>query len=86
MELKKHGHALRLAAFQNYETFVTEHGLDFYKIRGDVSLVAASVNSDKAMQADNPLKLLLSFKAQWVNVRPHACPVFDYSARLPPNN
>jgi len=61
VELKKHSHAVRLAAFQNYESFVTEHGLDFYKIRGDVSLVAASVNSDKAMQADNPLKLLLSF-------------------------
>lgn len=61
VELKKHGHTVRLAAFQNYETFVTEHGLDFYKIRGDVSLVAASVNSDKTMQADNPLKLLMSF-------------------------
>lgn len=61
VELKKQGHAVRLAAFQNYESFVTGNGLEFHCIRGDVSLVAASVNRDKAMQADNPLKLLLSF-------------------------
>ena len=61
MELKRQGHAVRLAAFQNYESFVTKHGLEFYPIRGDVSQVAAAVGSDKSMQADNPFKLFLSF-------------------------
>jgi sterol 3beta-glucosyltransferase len=61
MELKQAGHAVRLAAFQNYETFVTDHGLDFFPIRGDVSLVAKGASGRKAAQVDNPLKLLLSF-------------------------
>lgn len=61
VELKKSGHAVRVATFQNYESFVTDHGLEFYRIRGDLSLVVASIQGDKTMRADNPLKLLLSF-------------------------
>ncbi|MDP1604987.1 MAG: glycosyltransferase, partial [Legionella sp.] len=61
MELKKAGHAVRLAAFQNYESFVKSHGLDYFPIRGDVSLVAGGGSGKKAMQVDNPLKLMLSF-------------------------
>lgn len=61
MELIKAGHSVRLAAFENYASFVTSHGLDFFPIHGDVTRVAASLSSDPAMQADNPLKVLLSF-------------------------
>lgn len=61
MELKRSGHSVKLAAFQNYESFVTAYGLDFFPIQGDVSRVAASLNGNDAMQADNPLKVLLSF-------------------------
>jgi len=61
MELKKAGNTVRVAAFQNYESFVKQYGLEFYPIKGDVSIVAAIVNGNSAMQADNPLKVLLSF-------------------------
>jgi sterol 3beta-glucosyltransferase len=61
MELKRSGHSVKLAAFQNYESFVTAYGLDFFPIQGDVSRVAASLNGNDAMETDNPLKVMLSF-------------------------
>jgi sterol 3beta-glucosyltransferase len=61
MELKKAGHAVQIAAFQNYESFVKLYGLEFYPIKGDVAIITASESGTEAMQADNPLKFLLSF-------------------------
>ena len=61
LAVKKAGCFVRLATFENYELFVTGFGLDFYPIHGDISLIAASEDSRHAKQADNPLKLLLSF-------------------------
>ena len=59
--LKKGGWSVRLATFENYASFVQDHGLDFYPIPGDISKIAASDDTRHARQADNPLKLLLSF-------------------------
>ena len=59
--LKHAGHAVRLATFQNYRSFVLQHGLDFYPIRGDISAAALSATGQAAMQAENPLKVALSF-------------------------
>lgn len=59
--LKKEGHMVRVAAFENYESFVKEHGLEFYPIKGDISKVASSEGAKDARQADNPLKFILSF-------------------------
>ena len=61
MELKKAGQHVRVAAFENYASFVRSHGLEFIPIKGDVALVAASDSARGAMKADNPLKLILSF-------------------------
>ena len=61
MALKKAGQAVRIAAFENYETFVKSYGLEFYPIKGDVSRAASSDNALDAHKADNPLKVLLSF-------------------------
>ncbi|MBC7876636.1 MAG: glycosyltransferase family 1 protein [Anaerolineales bacterium] len=61
LALEKVGYHVRLAAFENYESFVKSSGLEFYPIKGDVSVVASSMNAKGAKQADNPLKLLLSF-------------------------
>jgi sterol 3beta-glucosyltransferase len=61
LELEKAGHRVRLAAFQNYEAFVKGFGLEFYPIKGDVSIVSAGQTGKDAMHADNPLKLFLSF-------------------------
>jgi sterol 3beta-glucosyltransferase len=59
--LKKHGHRVRVAAFENYAGFVEEHGLEFHPIHGDVSQVAVGDLAQGARSADNPLKVLLSF-------------------------
>jgi len=61
LALKKVGHRVRIATFENYADFVKGHGLEFHPIRGDVSLVASGEGTRDARQADNPLKLLLSF-------------------------
>ena len=61
LALKKAGQAVRIAAFENYETFVKSYGLEFFPIKGDVSKAAASLSTNGVMQADNPLKFILSF-------------------------
>jgi len=61
LELKKAGHNVCIAAFENNEAFVKSFGLEFFKIKGDVSRITSSGNVDDAMKADNPLKFLLSF-------------------------
>jgi sterol 3beta-glucosyltransferase len=61
LELKKAGQRVRLATFENYADFVTDHGLEFYPIEGDSSQAATSDKLKSATLADNPLKLILSF-------------------------
>ena len=61
MELKKAGVRVRLVTFENFGDFVKGFGLEFHPISGDVSKVASSESVRGAMQADNPLKILLSF-------------------------
>jgi sterol 3beta-glucosyltransferase len=61
MELKKSGHEVRVAAFENYAGLIMDHGLEFSAIKGDVSLVASGDSTKSARQADNPLKILMSF-------------------------
>jgi len=60
-ELKRSGFHVRIAAFENYKSFVTSHGLEFFPIQGDVSLVSSGISAKSARKADNPLKVLLSF-------------------------
>jgi len=59
--LQKAGQRVRVAAFENYESFVKSYGLEFFSIKGDVSRVASSLSTQGARSADNPLKVLLSF-------------------------
>jgi sterol 3beta-glucosyltransferase len=61
IELKKAGHHVRITAFENDEAFIKSFGLEFYKVKGDISAVASSEGTKGAREADNPLKLLLSF-------------------------
>jgi sterol 3beta-glucosyltransferase len=61
MALENAGASVRIAAFENYADFVKGYGLEFHPIRGDVSRVAAGEGAAHARQADNPLKLMLSF-------------------------
>lgn len=62
LAIKKAGHDVRIAGFENYAGFVTGNGLIFFPIHGDVSAVAAGQTGQTAMRADNPLKVLLSFR------------------------
>ena len=61
VELKKAGYDVRIAAHENFSEFVKGFGLDFYKVKGDISAVASSEEVKSAREADNPFKLLLSF-------------------------
>ncbi len=61
IEIKKAGYDVRITAHENFQEFVRGFGLDFYKIKGDISAVASSEEVKSAREADNPLKLLLSF-------------------------
>jgi sterol 3beta-glucosyltransferase len=61
LALKKDGNSVRIAAFENFKRLVEDAGLEFFPIKGDVSRVAASAEVQTAHQADNPLKILLSF-------------------------
>ena len=61
LALKNASCRVRLATHENYESFVKGHGLDFFPIRGDVSQVVSGEEGREAAQADNPLKVLLSF-------------------------
>jgi sterol 3beta-glucosyltransferase len=61
VELKKASQKVRLVGFENYGDWVKSFGLDYYPIKGDVSMVASSESMLEARTADNPLKLILSF-------------------------
>jgi sterol 3beta-glucosyltransferase len=60
-ELKKAGHAVRVATFKNFEHLVKGSNLELYPVRGDVAAMATGDSLQGARQADNPLKLILSF-------------------------
>lgn len=61
VELQKLGHRARIATFENFAPFVHSFGLEFFPVHGDVTSIAADESMRGAMQADNPIKLLLSF-------------------------
>jgi sterol 3beta-glucosyltransferase len=61
LALKQRGCEVRIATHENFESFVRGYGLDFHPIRGDVTAVATGEMGREAAQADNPLKVLLSF-------------------------
>ena len=61
--LQKRGLRVRVATFSIFETFVQQHGLEYFPLHGDIAQIASGELGRKAMRADNPLKLLLSFNA-----------------------
>ncbi|KZE67557.1 hypothetical protein AWM68_19025 [Fictibacillus phosphorivorans] len=60
-ELKKLGHAVKIAAFENYQGLVEDHGLDFHPIKGDISKIVGEM-SKSSIESDNPLKFFTSFR------------------------
>lgn len=55
------GYSVRIAASETFESFVKGFGLEFYPLKGDVSKIASDPQVQKVMQADNPLKIIMSF-------------------------
>jgi sterol 3beta-glucosyltransferase len=62
LALKKAGQQVRVTAFENYQSFITGYGLDFYPIKGDIEKISQSASVRSAHNADSPLKVLLSFR------------------------
>ena len=60
IELKRAGYEVQVAAFENYEAFVKEQGLEYFPVKGDVTAAASSLDGQEAKKADNPLKFILS--------------------------
>ena len=60
--LKLFGHQVRIVTFAIYEDLVRGAGLEFYPLSGDITQVINSEAGTEAMQADNPIKVLRSFK------------------------
>lgn len=60
-ELKKLGHEVRIATFDLFRDLAEKFGLEFFPVRGDIAGAATGEQGRSSRQADNPLKLLLSF-------------------------
>lgn len=60
--LKQSGHQVRIATFAVYEDLVRGAGMELFPLSGDITQVIKSEAGTEAMQADNPLKVLRSFK------------------------
>jgi sterol 3beta-glucosyltransferase len=62
LKLQQAGYRVRIAASETFADFVSSFGLEFYPLLGDVSKIADDENLRLAMSADNPLKVMMSFK------------------------
>lgn len=52
---------VRIAASETFESLVKGFGLEFYPVQEDISKIASDSRVQNAMEADNPLKIILSF-------------------------
>lgn len=59
--LRRAGQRVRIATFSAFTSLVENAGLELYPLLGDVAGIAASEGMRHAVEADNPLKVLLSF-------------------------
>ncbi len=59
--LRQAGARVRLATFGSFAPLVEGAGLEHFPLAGDIMGVAASEDVKHALEADNPLKVLLSF-------------------------
>jgi sterol 3beta-glucosyltransferase len=62
IELKKLGHVVTVAGTATFKDFVEQYGLVFFAANKDMTDMAANAEIQEVMQADNPLKMLMSFK------------------------
>ena len=62
--LQQAGYRVRLAAPENFASFIQEHGVDFYPLRGDVQQIMASDTGRKFMENGglNPIKSIRAIR------------------------
>jgi len=62
--LQQAGYQVRLAAPENFASFVQEHGVDFYPLRGDVQQLMASDTGKEFMETGgiNPIKSIQAIR------------------------
>jgi sterol 3beta-glucosyltransferase len=61
LALQQVGYTVRVSASEAFEDFVNSFGLEFFPLVGDVSKIADDENLRQAMEADNPLKVIMGF-------------------------
>jgi sterol 3beta-glucosyltransferase len=61
-QLKKEGYNIRFVAFKNFEDLILGLGFEFCPIQQDVKEIIDSEDVEGALKADNPFKVLLSFR------------------------
>ena len=62
VRLQQKGCRVRLAASENFEALVTDYGLEFHALPGDISEIIKDPMIRGAAEADNPLKVILNFQ------------------------
>ena len=62
--LQQAGYQVRLAAPENFASFIQEHGVDFYPLRGDVQQIMASDTGREFMETGglNPIKSIRAIR------------------------
>lgn len=61
LKLQQAGYTVRVAAQENFASFVRNLGLEFHAVGGNVSQIAARADIAAITQTASPLKMLLSF-------------------------
>ena len=63
--LQAAGHRVRIASFESFAPLVTQHGLNFYPVKGDAEALTASLFDENILQTRNPLKLAQAIRATY---------------------
>eukprot|EP00906_Rhabdomonas_costata_P021130 RCo030704 len=84
--MKTYGHRVRIATHATFHSFVTEHGLDFYPLKGDPEALMQYVAEHPELMTFNPSEIVSHLQEMWEIFEScwHACTKnTDGSAYMP---
>jgi sterol 3beta-glucosyltransferase len=61
LALQGAGYRVRIAASESFADLINSFEFEFYRLSGDVSAIAHNEDLKQAMEADNPLKIIMGF-------------------------